>query len=362
MLEIQQWLIHQRGNWDLLQKQLGIKLCFAEKDSRVILNYHMFDSPKTNPVCMECRALTLNKNDYGLISRAFPRFFNLGEFTQINSKFDWNNQTLCQNKEDGSLILVYWWNGEWRIQTRGSFAKGCPIDSPYTWEQLVVTSLPHKFYKRAPQDLTYVCELCTPYNQVIRKYQENNLFLLSIFDRHDEMDHGEVEEINKHLGFRRPQTHQFKNMNEVTSFIKEKEIEDSSFEGVVLRDQNNLRIKVKSKTYFAFAKLWNIVTQFPSSSKQMEKAILPHVVSNNIEEIVAYFPKVEKACWKLKKKLDKWKEEMDNLWFVYGDEPSQKKFALAVKDHKTASLLFNARKKGVDPNTLWYSENLEKLL
>ena len=47
------------------------------QDGRIILNYDQLNSPKTNPVVMECRALTVNWQG-DLIARSFSRFSMAG--------------------------------------------------------------------------------------------------------------------------------------------------------------------------------------------------------------------------------------------------------------------------------------------
>lgn len=78
-MKIQDWLRNNGGNLELLEQQLGIKTTCHE-DGRVIFNYSQIDSPKQNPIVMECRGLVLDmNNNWELVARSFPRFFNYGE-------------------------------------------------------------------------------------------------------------------------------------------------------------------------------------------------------------------------------------------------------------------------------------------
>lgn len=96
-------------------------------DPLVILNYSQIDSSKRHPLVQECRGLTLHLETWDVVARSFPRFFNYGECPDQDKKFDWNNFS-AETKEDGSLILLYRFNNEWRVNTRGSFGLGeiCP--------------------------------------------------------------------------------------------------------------------------------------------------------------------------------------------------------------------------------------------
>ena len=124
-----------------LKNDLGIKYV-ENDDGRVILNYCQIKSPKTHPIIIECRGLTLDSNNnWNVVGRAFDRFFNYGEHTDLTLLFDWSNFE-CSVKEDGSLITLYYING-WKINTRGSFANSKCNFSNNSWRDLVFEQLPH---------------------------------------------------------------------------------------------------------------------------------------------------------------------------------------------------------------------------
>ena len=171
-------LIKERGFQSL--ENLGIKIKEHPTDGRVILNYCQINSPKEDEVVRECRALTLNKQGE-LVARSFPRFFNAGEALSITRVFDWND---CKawDKLDGSLIKIFYWRNAWRIQTRNSFADSQIQEQPYTWESLVRKCLDNTYFRKfeeAFRHITFICELCSPYNQVVTYYPEPVLYLLS---------------------------------------------------------------------------------------------------------------------------------------------------------------------------------------
>jgi len=125
-------------------------------------------------------------------------------------------------------------------------------------------------------------------------------------------------------------------------------------EGVVLRDCNNNRIKVKSSTYLSLHRMAN------NGDPCHPKNILPFILSGELDELLSYFPEIEGQVIDMQFKIDAAWAEVDNLWYCFHDEPSQKKFALAVKDSPHSGILFQARKLGVEPRELFY--NLEYLV
>lgn len=136
-----------------------------------------------------------------MVARAFDRFFNAGECLAVTKHFDWASAT-AREKIDGSLLLVYFWRGDWRVQTRGSFASGKITDEcPYTWRELAEKAIPKDFWWRADHRLTYVMELCTPYNRVVKQHVDYSAWLLSLFCR--DADHIElVDSLIEHEAIR----------------------------------------------------------------------------------------------------------------------------------------------------------------
>lgn len=357
MLKIQNWLRHHNGNLELLEEQLGITAKEHEDDGRVIFNYSQINSPKNNPIVKECRGIVLDKdNDWELVARSFNRFFNLGELPDLDRDFNWN---VChaEDKEDGSLILVYYWNGKWHINTRNSFSDGIVQGSIWTWRDLVLMTLPDNWEKSMNPNYTYVFELCTPYNKVVRSYNEKQLFLLSTFDNAYgiESSLSIVNDQAKEISMQRPKVHYFASSKEVEDYIRKVSYNDKTFEGVVVRDCNNMRMKIKSPEYVALHRLAN------NGNIAAVKNLLPFVLSGETDELLCYFPECREFVEKIQGQLDKWEVELDNLWFTHGDVDSRKKFALAVKDHPLSCFLFMSKDNGLHP---WVNalENKEILL
>src|SRR4051812_20747999 len=118
MLKVQEFL--QTKTHDDLTAELGIRVTKHPTLPLVILNYDQIESPKTNPIVRECRALTLHGDTHELISKSFSRFFNWGEVVEEMSLFDFSSFTV-QEKLDGSLAKLFFFNGRWHGSTRASF-------------------------------------------------------------------------------------------------------------------------------------------------------------------------------------------------------------------------------------------------
>lgn len=345
MLEVQKFLQKQNGDLALLKQYYGINAVKHPTDSRVILNYDQIDSSKHKfePIVRECRALTLDSRDWSLVARGFYRFFNWGEYPAEMKKFDFE-RSRATFKEDGSYINVYNWGGRWHVQTRGSFGDGL-VNDFITWRHLFELASPENLFKSLDTKCTYVFELCSLYNQVVRRYDVPSLFLLTVFDGYTEYVHDTVNVIGEEINVHMPTTMMFRDIMDVEKYLMERERVDKTFEGFVLRDNNNYRFKHKSSTYVALHRLAG------NGNIASEKSLIKFVLAGERDELVTYFPYVAATYDKLATQVEKLSKDLENYWYCFKDEKSRKKFALAVQKCPMNSLLFIAKDKYDDGET-----------
>jgi RNA ligase len=346
MLEVQKWLKANNGQFDLLEKQLGIKSTFHETDERVILNYSMIDSPKQHPIVQECRALTLNKNTFELVARAFPRFFNAGEMLELHSQFVWEGCTAA-DKEDGSLALTYMYNGEPHMNTRGSFGHGAINNLDISWRMLFEMAVPNwKEIVELSSDFynnTLVWELCSRYNKVVRDYEKPTAYLLSAYQFDKELSSQTVDDFAKWAKVLRPKSYTFNSLDEVMNHVSKVSGNDPTYEGLVIRDRNGMRMKVKSDRYCALHRLAN------NGNVAHPKNIIPLIIDGEIDEILVYFKELEPTIRKYEARLNELKTQVDNIWYCWHDCQKQADFAKEALTSPLSSLLFRARKNGGHP-------------
>jgi RNA ligase len=202
----------------------------------------MRGSPKSVKIVEECRGLTVDR-DGNLIARAFPRFYNLGEMAEQQKDFIWEGCTTT-NKEDGSLIKIYYWDNEWRINTREGFGEGNVGDGPYSWRRLVEETLPDGWQDMLCEEFTYVGEFCSVYNKIVNEYKQKQFFLLTIFQGEQELSQSAVSNIATLCDLDYPIAYDFSDADSVVAFITDEGDKNHTWKGVVLRDRNNMRIKV----------------------------------------------------------------------------------------------------------------------
>lgn len=297
-----------------------------------ILNYDQIKSPKKHPITMDCRGLVID-NNFNIIARSFKRFFNYGEFPEQDAIFDWGGVTV-KSKEDGSLILLYFYEGQWRVNTRGSFGDGqLPYLTDKSWENLV-NEIIGDGYEELNKDFTYVCELCSLNNRVVRPYEIPKLYFLASFHKEYEV----VYDI-KHSFFSYPNEYMLNSICAVHDWLEANAVLDPTFEGFVLKDKQGLMMKVKSKSYYNLHRIKN-------NDQFKIEFIIETLIKNETGELYAYFPECQKIFAPISSFVDDAIDQIYDVWHKNHHKESQKDFAAGVKHNQFAPYLFLLRKNG----------------
>ncbi|MBI3633740.1 MAG: hypothetical protein HY226_05635 [Candidatus Vogelbacteria bacterium] len=344
MLEVQKYLLSGKTITDL-EKELGIEAVFHPEVPLVILNYSQINSPKTNPIVRECRALVLRSDNFDLVARSFYRFFNWGEGGQV--EMDSFNFGKCRgwDKEDGSLINLYYAFGEWRINTRGSFGLGTVGNAGITWRGLFLNTLglpdTSVFDKVLDRNRSYALELATLSNKVVRMYPEPKAYLLTQFEREKELSPEESDRVAPLIGAHRPSAYDFIGIDQVINFVVERGQTDATYEGVVLFDGIG-RSKVKNPRYLSLHKMRG-EGQDPFTPKNM----LSFILGNEGDELLTYYPEAKQIFEESKRKVDEAFAELAQVWEQHYEIENQKEFALAIiPKTRFSGILFLLRRKG----------------
>ena len=350
-MKIQEYLSTTGNSLDTLSQELGIEVCRHDHLPLVILNYSSFESPRTHPIVRECRGLVLELNSWEVVASCFPRFFNWGEIPEEDQLFDWDT-CIAQAKEDGSLGLLYNYKGEWLFNTRGSFADLNIIHASVTWANLFKTAIGinsfNDFNSKLGFDKTYVFELVSPFNQVVRQYPDPAVYLLSTFSKNQELHIQETNDIYKEmlksgLQVLQPEIFEFNGPEEAIQHLESLSVEDETFEGYVFRDANNNRIKIKSKTYIELH-----YTRGEGNNLFHPRYQIDWILNGETEEIINYFPLVEKSINEHKEIVENAFEDLKQTWEENWQIEDRKEFAEKIMNPKKCrffGLLFYMRDK-----------------
>jgi RNA ligase len=201
---------------------------------------------KWDDITKICRGLILDREG-NVIAKAFNKFFNYEELT-LNDIPEGSFEVF--EKLDGSLGILFWYQGKWILASKGSFIsdqsiKGREIlNNKYNVEVL-------------PKGYTTVVEIIYPENRIVCDYGEDEeLVVLSMISNANgkELDYNSMLSINEVSGFPT-----IKKYDGITDYDTLKSQINGNREGYVIRFKNGFRMKIKGEEY---VRLHRILTGF----------------------------------------------------------------------------------------------------
>lgn len=269
-LLVQDYLLSGKTLEDL-RSEHGVKSFVA--NGKIGLNYDMIEAKESDPLSQQCRGLVLKENTFETVCVPFFRFFNLEQKTLIPQNFDWNSASYLQ-KYDGTLCNIYNFNGKWCVGTRSRPDADVNIDdSNYTFSSLVDEAVYQKFLKinlnsnsnlkidlqylmshfpEEAKDHTFCFELISPINRVVCKYDEIDFILLAVRNNKTflEDDPKNWIKYGSCINLQSPKEYNFNSISDMIKVIHN--WNPSEYEGIVVRDKNFNRIKVKNPAYISY--------------------------------------------------------------------------------------------------------------
>jgi hypothetical protein len=308
MLAIQKYLVEH--GLEKAVKRFNLKT--REYDSKVLLKYDQLSSPTlmANKEIQECRGLILEKGTWKVMSLAFTKFFNSEESNA--HKIDWETAHVLE-KLDGSCIQVYYdWNDmRWYAGTTGTANGEGEVNNKMgtTFDTLFWNTLKEKYGVDGSKFTignTYVFELTTPYNIVVKPHGESSVALLTVrnLETLNEVSFEELTEIAKNIGVPRVKSYDL-NAKNVGALLRTFENMVWHDEGYVVVDANFNRVKIKNPAYVAVHHL---------KGKTAEHNIMTIIKTNEIEEFGATFPDRKDELYKLKENYDKLTTKLNDTW------------------------------------------------
>jgi RNA ligase len=190
-------------------------------------------------VTLSCRGLVTD--DIGIVvASPFKKFFNIEEVKHTpTSEFD------VYEKMDGSLIIVFWYDGGWVVASRGSFTSEQAVAA----SKIFFDKLEHNF----SIGITYLFEFTANWNRIVVDYgDEDNLTLLGAIRTNDETEatYEQLEMIAKGAN-----CDVVKKYDGIQDYTTLKGIIKDDQEGFVVRFSNGDRIKIKGEEYLRLHKV-----------------------------------------------------------------------------------------------------------
>lgn len=331
-----------------LEEKHGVETGFSKDRILCSLNYSQISSSSTDEVANYCRGMIVSRKDnrpfpddltqvigdFQIVMFGFKRFFNMGDPAQ--AEIDWDSAEF-QDKPDGTFIELYYHNRKWNVATRSVPRADVPIDDTgLTFAQLFINTIggldKYKFY----QSTNYMFELETPYNSVTVQQTTSKVTLLGtryVYPgpcSYQESTSEFVDKEAERLGFNRPKKYKFSSPEEMVEFVSHlNDGTDIKWEGVVVVDKFNNRIKVKNLDYVTASRIRSNI----SSNRNILTAILEEKWDDILPTLKGMDIVVEKGN-QLQESLRTYIHEQDKLYHVLFDKFGQtrKDFAIACQD------------------------------
>lgn len=249
-----------------------------------------------NEISSMCRGLVVH-DDGTIIARPFKKFFNFEELGANKIDFAPEKVKEIWTKEDGSLIVCFYYADQWICITRGSWESPQALAAP--------ALLTDKFREiNNYTGYTFCFELTGPANfNVTRGYEKDALILLGVIHTPNgvEASHDTLISFANTFGFNAPKSWHWD--GDFYNYIKS--INDPNFEGVVLINEDGNRCKIKTETYVVLHKTLTGIT--PSRIFELWEIKRSNGFSLAIEGIPdEFFAEINKGI-----------EECDGRWIKY---------------------------------------------
>ena len=326
MLEIQRF-IQQNENWEEKLQQKPYCLLIKEDGNLVLFKYNQIDSKMNKRICQEARGLILEKNTWKVVRCAFFKFFNYGESNAADIDFD---SAKVQEKVDGSLISLYYYNG-WQVATNGTInAKDAFLqfqnDKYETYYDLFSKASENINLNSLNKNYTYTFELTSKYNKVVIPHGEPKLTHIAT------RDNITLEELDEDIGVEKPKSYKFSSVEDIIESAKKLPYNE---EGYVIVDRNWNRLKVKSPAYVA-------IHHMKENGKMSNSKMIRLVMKGEKEEFLTYFSEYKEDFEKVEKLFNQYvsklkKDLKDAQRSKFNNRSS---FAKWAKDRKSPHMLF----------------------
>lgn len=298
----------------------------------VQLKYNQIESDFSIPLVRQCRGIILDEADeWAVIAWPFDKFFNHGE--SLAAPIDWHSAAV-QEKLDGSLLIMYWYDGGWHVATSGMpSASGTVHGSDISFEDLFWRIWEKKSFplpSAIQRGYTFLFELTSPLNRVVCKQPEADLHLTGMRSVFSGVEHP--------VRYR-------PTLNPVREFrldtldhvlISFDRMDPLQQEGYVIVDRNFRRIKVKHPGYVA---LHHMRSGFSA------RRALEIVRKGEIAEVIANFPEWTVPLGKIQAAYDGLVAVLEQTWSLIKDIEPRKAYAAEALKSIYPPVLFQLKDK-----------------
>ncbi len=330
MLEIQKFL--NNNSLEELQEKYAIKITRHQQYPHLVcLKYCQLNSPMKERVVQQCRGIILDENNnWQVVSYPYDKFFNYD--SHLAPKLDWQT-TNVYDKLDGSLVILYHYDGAWHVQSSGmADAMGTIQNTDLTIKDLFWSVFDNLDYQKpAETNYCFMFELVSPYLRVIVDYQKDDLLLHGVRNL-DTFKEEKPDQWAKKYNWHCIKTYPFSELLDVLKTTKT--INGLELEGFVAVDAKFDRVKIKAPNY---VRLHHLKGEFSN------RRLIEIVINNEGDEFLNYLPEYKEDYQKIYATYCQLLEEINTNFEQYKQIEEQKEFALKVGKLPYSGILFQLR-------------------
>lgn len=274
-----------------------------------------------NDLTLSARGLIFDIDAKRLVALPFPKIFNYSELGLVNPA-DLPSVDSVVEKMDGSLGIIFFYDGLWHCSTRGSFESEQAKWATIKLREAIALGL------MLEQNYTYLVEIIYETNRIVLTYEKEQLCLLAAFNlkTFEEVDPPNWETVfyNYPL-FTIPFDYNWLNHEEIVTGIQS--LKDK--EGVVVRFTDGTRIKFKTEEYCVLHRIkfgltplsvWEVMlsgtieaygVQVPEEFRTLFETYHRTLKTNFNLKLLECYQNFMSALWALS-----WKEETDRAKFA----------------------------------------------
>ena len=306
----------------LLHKQIHPRLDLT------IWNY----SPKVqyerlwDDITLQCRGLVTNSKGE-IVARPFKKFFNYEEHKPEDIP---NEDYVVYEKMDGSLGILFNYENEWILATRGSFTSPQAIKGKEILDRHDISAW--------RKDNTYLFEIIYPQNRIVVDYgNEEKLVVIGGFHTESGIEIPDSSLFwTQDSGFEVVMT--YKTWGETYDLLKE-EIQKNR-EGYVIKFKNGFRMKIKGEEYKRLHKLLTGISSRDIWEHLKDNKPFDDIIKDVPDE---FYDWVKQTGEDLKKKYNLIKRDYQIHYnnILTNNIQDKKTFAQYAVSYKNSAILFS---------------------
>lgn len=211
-------------------------LCVKDDDNLYMIYYkHGQELKEENKWMRECRGIILEKGTNRIVCYTFNK--NYDNISDLSGEY------MVEKSIDGTQIRLFYYNGEWRYATtRCIDAKKSYWFSEKSFYQLFQDASVALNYELMNKEYCYSFVLCHQENRIVVKYDVPKLYHVLTRNMVN------LEEVEQDIGVDKPEKWDIK-YEDVVKLSKGEDNFSFSFEGYIIRDKENRRLKVQNEGY-----------------------------------------------------------------------------------------------------------------